>query len=47
MHYPLPLPADLGVSGRTFVDAGGLTGVRTGVKIPNAEAYQPDDPATS
>lgn len=29
LHFPLPLPESLGVSGRAFVDAGGLHGLRT------------------
>ncbi len=29
LHFPLPLPPDLGISGRAFVDVGGLSGIRT------------------
>ena len=25
LHYPLPISADIGLSGRAFVDIGGLT----------------------
>ena len=40
--FPLPLPEDLGVSGRAFTDAGGLTGVRTNYeRTSNAEYLQP------
>ena len=28
LHFPLPLPPDLGISGRAFVDVGGLSGAR-------------------
>ena len=28
LHFPLPISADLGVSGRAFVDVGGLQGLR-------------------
>ncbi len=42
MHYPLPLPSDLGVSGRAFMDAGGLSGVRTNYeRTSNAQYLQP------
>ena len=42
MHYPLPLPPDLGVSGRAFMDAGGLSGVRTNYeRTSNAQYLQP------
>ena len=39
LHYPLPLPPDLGVSGRAFTDAGGLSGVRTGYERTSPSQY--------
>ncbi len=33
LHFPLPVPADFGLSGRTFVDSGGLSGLNV---PPNA-----------
>ena len=41
LHYPLPLPPDLGVSGRAFVDVGGLAGIRTNAKQVNVQDIQP------
>ncbi len=33
LHFPLPVPADFGLTGRTFVDSGGLSGLNV---PPNA-----------
>ena len=33
LHFPLPVPADFGITGRTFVDIGGLSGLNV---PPNA-----------
>ncbi len=40
LHFPLPLPPDLGVSGRAFVDVGGLAGIRTNANAAE-RALQP------
>ena len=41
LHFPLPLPPDLGISGRAFVDVGGLSGIRTNATQPNVQILQP------
>ena len=41
LHFPLPLPPDLGISGRAFVDVGGLSGIRTNAKEFNVMSIQP------
>ena len=41
VRFPLPLPADLGISGRAFADVGGLAGLRYNEIQPNAQQIQP------
>ncbi len=41
LHFPLPLPPDLGISGRAFVDVGGLAGLRYNEIQANTTRIQP------
>ncbi len=41
LHFPLPVPPDLGISGRAFVDIGGLAGIRTNATQLNVQSIQP------
>lgn len=42
LRFPLPLPADIGLTGRTFIDVGSLTGASfAGGKCPSASSNSP------
>lgn len=38
-HFPLPVPDDFGLAGRTFVDAGGLSGIKVPSTLPGSLGY--------
>jgi outer membrane protein insertion porin family len=41
MRYPLPLPAELGLVGRAFVDVGALSQLNLSQTILNSPDYKP------
>jgi outer membrane protein insertion porin family len=43
LHFPLPISADLGLSGRAFVDVGGLEGLKQDVFTSSRQAVGTND----